>query len=181
MRPRRTDARRNYDRLLAAARQAFDERGADAPLDLIAQAAGVGNATMYRHFPTRQELIVAVYAEEVDALCAEGRDLLEAEDPAGALFGWLRLLIAHVTTKRELALSVPDGRRSELFDRWHDSMRETAAALLDRAQRAGTIRVDLEIADLLVLAHGIALAGSGDEQLGRLLFLVRDGLATPHR
>ncbi|WP_460530521.1 TetR/AcrR family transcriptional regulator [Flindersiella endophytica] len=150
-------------------------------MDLIAQAAGVGNATMYRHFPTRQELIVAVYAEEVEALCAQGRDLLAATDSGSGLFGWLRLLIGHVASKRELTLSVPDGRRSELFARWHDSMRETTAALLDRAKRDGTVRSDLGLGDLLALTHGIALAGSGDDQLARLLGLVRDGLATPDR
>src|SRR5690242_8753984 len=105
-RPRRADAQRNYERLLATAREVFDEHGADAPLDEIARRAGIGNATMYRHFPTRRELIIAVYADEVDALCAQGQALLEKEQPGDALFTWLRSFIAHVATKRDLALAI---------------------------------------------------------------------------
>src|SRR5689334_22040791 len=78
-RPRRTDAARNAGLLLAAAKELFDERGPDVPLDDVARRAGVGNATLYRHFPTRRDLIVAVYADEVTALCEQGAALLEAE------------------------------------------------------------------------------------------------------
>jgi hypothetical protein len=85
-RPRRADARRNYDLLLDAAKRVFDERGLDAPLDDIARLAGVGNATMYRHFPTRRELITAVYADEVTDLCAHGEALLGEEAPGDGLF-----------------------------------------------------------------------------------------------
>jgi AcrR family transcriptional regulator len=98
----------------------FSDHGADAPLDDIARRAGIGNATMYRHFPTRRELIVAVYADEVAALCAQGEAMLAEESPGDALFGWLRAFIAHVAARRELALAIPDdegGQRSALFDR----------------------------------------------------------------
>src|SRR3954454_60403 len=142
----RADARRNHDLLLAAAKEVFAERGADAPLDDVARRAGVGNATMYRHFPTRRELIIAVYSEEVAALCARSQSLLAADLPSHALFGWLQDFIAHVAAKRELALSITDdrtGQRSALFDRWHHSMHTAASALLTRAQNAGTVRPDL--------------------------------------
>src|SRR5262245_164327 len=110
-RPRRADAQRNHDLLLAAARAVFSESGAGAPRDEVPRRAGIGNATMYRHFPDRRELLIAVYADEVAALCAQGDALLEDQSPPDALFTWLRAFIAHVTGKRELALAIPsDGQ-----------------------------------------------------------------------
>lgn len=178
-RPRRADAQRNYELLLTTAREVFSERGVDAPLDDIARQAGIGNATMYRHFPTRRELIVAVYADEVAALCAQGETLLEDESSGDALFGWLRAFIAHVTTKRELALAIPNdqgGQRSALFDGWHQAMHSTASNLLTRAQCSGTVRADLDVSDLLALANGIALASVDTEQAERCLGLLRHGI-----
>jgi AcrR family transcriptional regulator len=176
-RPLRADAQRNYDRLLTTAREVFAARGVDAPLDEIARRAGIGNATMYRHFPTRRDLIIAVYADEVAALCAHGDD----EPPGEALFGWLRAFVAHVATKRELAIAIPDdraGQRSVLFEQWHDAMRTTAARLLLRAQNAGTVGADVDLSDLLALASGIALTSTDAGQTERCLELVRRGIAT---
>ncbi len=177
-RPLRADARRNRDLLLTAAKELFAERGADAPLDDVARRAGVGNATMYRHFPTRRDLVIAVYSDEVTELCARGEALLTARPPDDALVAWLEAFAAHVETKRELALSLADdraGRRSELFDRGHEAMRATAEALLDRARRDGTVRPEIGAADLLALANGIALTGDGAARARRLLGLVRRG------
>jgi AcrR family transcriptional regulator len=185
-RPRRADARRNHALLLTAAKEIFAEHGVDAPLDDIARRAGVGNATMYRHFPTSQEFIIAVYSDEVTALCAQGETLLDDDSPGDALFAWLREFIAHVSTKRELALALADdraGRRSALFGGWHRAMHSTASALLQRAQRTGAIRPELDIADLLALANGIALTGADTAQIQRLISLVRNGADTtpiPH-
>jgi AcrR family transcriptional regulator len=179
-RQRRADAQRNHDLLLAAAREVFAERGADAPLDDIARRAGIGNATMYRHFPTRRELIIAVYADEVAALCDRGETLLEDESPGDALFAWLRTFVAHVAAKRELALAIPDdqgGERSALFDRWHKSMDSTASRLLARAQSCDAASASLAASDLLVLASGIAVASTSPDQAERCLGLVRYGLA----
>ncbi|MFI5916847.1 TetR/AcrR family transcriptional regulator [Dactylosporangium sp. NPDC051541] len=172
----RADARRNYDLLLAAATEVFAEHGAQAPLDEVARRAGVGNATMYRHFPTRQELLLAVYADEVRGLLADGARWLASGEPAGdALFGWLEAFVAHAGSKRFLAAAVtgPDS----LFDRWHRDMRDTAAALLRRAQDAGAVKPGTDAWDLLVLANGIALAATDGEQVRRLLAMVRDGVA----
>lgn len=173
----RADARRNRGLLLEAAREVFAEKGAAAPLDDVARRAGVGNATMYRHFPTRRELLVAVYAGEVEALRESGEALLEVEAPGGALFAWLREFVSHVASKRELALAIPDerGGRSELFDRWHGEMRSTVSGLLARAQESGAVRADVGASDLLALANGVALAGADDEQIERLLRVVRRG------
>jgi AcrR family transcriptional regulator len=179
---RRADAQRNYERLLAAAAEVFGERGAGAPLDEIARRAGIGNATMYRHFPTRSDLLIAVYADEVAALCARGAALLAASDPGAALFEWLGAFIAHVAGKRELAHAIaPDTGppRSELFRQWHASMHETAGALVERARQAGAVRPGVSAADLLALANGIALAAADPGQAQRLLGLVRAGTDAP--
>lgn len=176
-RPRRADAQRNYDLLLAAAKEVFAERGVDAPLDDIAKLAGVGNATMYRHFPTRGDVIVAVFAEEVAELCARGEALLGEESAVDGLFAWLRLFIAHVADKRHLALAIADdgGQRSGLFGSWHEAMVSTASALVVRAQQEGTVRADVEVLDLLALANGLAVASAGTERVDRLLALIRRG------
>jgi AcrR family transcriptional regulator len=170
MRARRADAQRNYDLLLAAAVQVFAERGPDAPLDDVARRAGVGNATMYRHFPTRSDLLVAVYADEVTQLCARGRDLLDAGSPGEALHEWLRLFMDHVSSKRDLALAVtPETRR---VAEWHESMLSTASALLDAARRAHVVRADLDVRDLLTIVKGITLAAADLTQAERLLSLI---------
>src|SRR3954469_18159951 len=118
---RRADARRNHELLLAAAKEVFAEQGADAPLDDIARRAGIGNATLYRNFPTRADLMVAVFADEVAELSSRGEDLLGESCADDGLFAWLRVFIEHVATKRDLALSLP-GDRSELFGEWHEAM-----------------------------------------------------------
>ena len=178
-RARRADAQRNRGLLLAAAKDVFAERGVDAPLDDIARRAGVGNATMYRHFPTRSDLIVAVYADEVTDLCACGDELAATLDPREALFRWLAEFIAHVTTKKELALAIVDDRsdaRSTLFGQWHAAMHAATASLLTRAQQASAVRADLDVPDLLALANGIALSGAAPNRLDRLLALIREGV-----
>jgi AcrR family transcriptional regulator len=181
-RPRRADARRNYERVLAAAKEVLGELGVTAPLDEIARRAGVGNATMYRHFPSRRELVIAVYADEVTALCELGQSLLTGSPPADALFTWLHAFIKHVATKGDLPLAIPvdtNGQRSALYRQWHDTMRATASGLLSLAQDAGAIRTDLDVTDLLAAATGIGQAAADDRQADRLLAIVRDGLTLP--
>ncbi|HVQ95561.1 MAG TPA: helix-turn-helix domain-containing protein [Mycobacteriales bacterium] len=176
--PRRADAQRNRQRLLVAARAVFDEQGIDAPLDDIARRAGVGNATMYRHFGNRRELALAVYADEVTTLCDRGSALLAAPSPGDALFDWLLSFVEHVATKGDLAVvdaDEPPGTGSELFAHWHDVMHRTAAALLERARHAGAVRADIDPTDLLLLASGIARTGADPHRVRRLLDLVRRG------
>jgi AcrR family transcriptional regulator len=173
----RADAARNAERLLTAARELLDEAGAEVPLDEVAKRAGVGNATLYRHFPTRGDLLVAVYADEVERLVRLGA-CPPPGDPVDALFAWLDAFVDHVATKRALALAAtegPTGRRTELFDRWHRTINETASALLDRA--AADVRPGLTVTDLLALASGVALAATDVAHARRLLILLRTGLA----
>ncbi|MFC5826949.1 TetR/AcrR family transcriptional regulator [Nonomuraea insulae] len=172
-RPLRADAQRNRDLLLAAAARVFAERGTDAPLDDVARSAGVGNATMYRHFPTRSDLLAAVYADEVAHLCTRAEELRQSESPQEALHEWLRLFMDHITTKRDLALAATD--QTALHAEWHRSMLDTASGLLDEAKRAGAVRADLDVRDLLTLVRGITLAATDQAQAERLLSLVSWG------
>lgn len=147
-------------------------------LDEIAKAAGVANATLYRHFPTRAELIVAVYSEEVAALSELSTRLLDRPDPGQALADWLRAFVQHVATKRDLALAVPDqsdGERGALFATWHGAMHDAASRLLTRAQAAGAARADLSGRDLTTLATGIALTGLPTPKLELMLEIIRHG------
>ena len=165
----RADAARNADRLIAAARELVAEQGAEVPLDEVAKRAGVGNATLYRHFPTRADLLVAVYADEVDRLVRLGA---EAD-----LFAWLEAYVEHVTTKRALALAAIEGapgRRAELSGRWHRTITETATELVARA--APQLRSGLTARDLLALATGVALTATDPAHARRLLTLVRTGV-----
>ncbi|MGI5242364.1 TetR/AcrR family transcriptional regulator [Dactylosporangium sp. CA-139066] len=173
----RADAARNAARLLAAAREVLAEAGGtDVALDVIARRAGVGNATLYRHFPTRADLLVAVYADEVAALCARGEQLLEASDPADALFTWLDEFVVHVAAHRSLALAATEGgseRRTALFHRWHAAITSVAERLTARAGDA--LRPGVTAADVLVLAAGAALAADA-AHARRLVSLLRTGI-----
>lgn len=175
-RARRVDAERNRDALILAARRLFADRGPDVPLDEVAKTAKVANATLYRHFLTRAELIVAVYAEEVAELGQMSERLLEQPDPGQALADWLRAFVHHVATKRELALALPDdSKRGALFNDWHATMQDASSKLVNRARDAGAIRTDISASDLLALATGIALTGLPTARLDALLDLIRDG------
>jgi AcrR family transcriptional regulator len=181
-RARRVDAGRNRAALVATARRLFDERGIDVALDEIAKSAGLANATLYRHFPSRAELIVAVYATELDDLRRASDDLLDRPDPGQALADWLRLFVHHVATKHELALALPDdSKRGVLFSSWHATMQDAAAQLLDRARDAGAVRAGITTTDLLALVSGIALTGLPSSRLNTLLDLVQDGLTSSAR
>src|SRR5436190_10208932 len=159
VRAQRADARRNVERLIAAARQAFAAEGANAPLDDIARAAGVGSGTLYRHFPTRLALVEAVYRDSVERLCAEGAHLAATEPPAEALIDWLRGFVTVVSEKRGLAAALTEeGQASELFAQCHTMINATGGELLDRATRAGAVRDDITLGDVLKMAKAFAHA-----------------------
>ncbi len=179
MRPMRADARRNYARLVEVAREAFTEHGADAPLDEIARRAGVGPGTLYRHFPTREALIEAVYRGDVEDLCTQAYHLLETGDPAKALEEWMRAQVAHVQRKRGLgtALVACFGVDSELFEWCRQRLWAAGDSLLAAARESGAVRADVSAPDLLRLGHGVAVATErAPEDTDRLLSVVLDGL-----
>jgi AcrR family transcriptional regulator len=181
VRAQRADARRNVERLIATAREAFAAEGPNAPLDDIARAAGVGSGTLYRHFPTRLALLEAVYRNSVERLCAEGDRLAATEPPATALVNWLRGFVTVVAEKRGLAAALSDeGRAQSLFGECHTMINASGSALLDRAKEAGAIRPEVPLADLLRMAKAFALVAEtspeGPILAERLLALSMDGL-----
>jgi len=181
----RADARRNYQRLLAAASAAFAERGADdVSLEEIARRAGVGIGTLYRHFPTRQALLEAVYRDQVDALGARAAGLTQADSPAAALAEWVAALVAFGKAKRSLTTALLEvlDKDSELLSSSRDVLRGATDTLLTRAQRAGAARADVQGNDVIRLAHGLSIAadmGQDPGQADRMLALVLDGLLSP--
>ena len=183
----RADARRNYQKLLTAAAEAFTERGTDdVSLEEIAKRAGVGIGTLYRHFPTRQALLEAVYRDQVEALRARADELIATKPPAEALASWLRDLLDFGRTKRMLttALLTTHNKDSELMSSGSRMVRGAATDILTGAQEAGVARADANPADLMRLVHAISLtaewAADDSEQADRLLALVLDGLKSQH-
>jgi AcrR family transcriptional regulator len=181
-RPLRADAQRNHARLLDAARAAFVAHGADdVSLEEIARRAGVGIGTLYRHFPSRQALLEAVYRDQVESLRARAEELGEAESPLDALAEWLRAMLKFSSTKRSMtsALLATLGTDSELLSACATVIRGSAETLLARAQQAGVVRRDADAGDVMRLVHAVNIAtekaadpGQGD----RMLALILDGL-----
>jgi AcrR family transcriptional regulator len=173
-RPHRADAARNYDALLRVAREVFTEYGADAPLDEIARRAGVGIATLYRNFPTREQLIENVYVTEVEALCrAAGR--ADPQAPWESLTGWLHRFVDYVATKRAVAAAM--NRDSAVYRACTRALYEAGGPLLERAQKAGLMRTDVDIDDVMrfVMAYTTVNFATG-EQRDRMLDVAFDGL-----
>ena len=176
----RADARRNYQRLLAAASAAFAERGADdVSLEEIARRAGVGIGTLYRHFPTRQALLEAVYRDQVDALEVLVAELLQSDSPGAALAEWLAALMVFGKAKRSMTRAMLD---SALLSSCKEFLHGATDALLARAQQAGAVRADVQGADVMRLTHAVSLAadmGQDPGQAERMLALVLGGVLNP--
>jgi len=178
-RPMRADARRNYERLTAAARLALTERGGDISMEEIARRANVGIGTLYRHFPTRLDLLEAVYREDVETLAGSAEALMAAESEWAALEQWLHLYIGYAATKRVLMQELVDavGKDSELLTHSRRAINEAVTAVLARAQAAGVARRDVEPSDLLRLVGGCAMMPHLEpDQQERMLQIVLDGI-----
>jgi AcrR family transcriptional regulator len=175
-RPHRADAARNFDAILAAGRIAFAAGGTDVSLDEIARQAGVGVATLYRNFPSREDLVEAVYVTEVDELCRYGERLATRDDPWDALISWLRRFVGYLGTKRIL-LDALD-RDSGAFRACRDALYATGEPLLTRAQQAGRARAEVSIDDVLRFFLGVTSAPvSSRRQRDRFLVMAIAGLA----
>src|SRR5437764_4468585 len=177
-RPKRADARRNYEKVLTAAREAFAEGGESTALEEIARRAGVGIGTLYRHFPNRQSLLEALYVNEVDEVCRSAAEL-GAGDPWEELNGWFERLIGYFATKRALAHELLNYLEVDapLFQTCRVSLYAAGEPLLKRAQEAGAVRPDVSIADVIQMVIGIAKLPAGNpSQVEHILRIALDGL-----
>jgi AcrR family transcriptional regulator len=147
----RSDAVRNRERVLEAAKAVFSAGGSDASLEAVAKRAGVGIGTLYRHFPTREALFEAVYRREVDQLSELAEQLKSTAAPVDALRRWLKSNVELVATKKGMiaALALAVQTSSELYAYSFDRLTKAVAGLLDRAVAAGEIRADVSAEDLL--------------------------------
>jgi AcrR family transcriptional regulator len=183
--PMRADARRNYDALLAAADELFTTNGPDVALDEIARRAGVGNATLYRHFPDRRDLLVAVCVSEVRALCILGEQLDADPDAGQALTRWLRAYITHVSARHGLAAAFATGRRedSEFVAACQTAVEAIGTSLLKRAQDGGTVCTDIGLRDVITLVNAIAMATetADESEADRMLAIVLTGIGQQRR
>lgn len=159
----RADAQRNRIRLLKVAKAAFAEKGPGASLDEIARTAGVGAGTLYRHFPTRDRLIEAVYRNETAQLMAAATRLAETHSPADALREWLLVFVDYMATKHGMseALNSMVGGTTELFSASAEQMQRAIATLINRAVASGDIRLDIAPLDLLRALAGVANINAG--------------------
>lgn len=176
----RADARRSLDALLGAAKAVFATSGVDAPVREIAERAGVGLGTLYRHFPQRSDLIAAVFRREIDA-CADAAPMLAAErGPFEALAGWMQRYAAFVAAKRGLAKALHSG--DPAFDSlpayFDQRLRPALRGLLETAVRAGEIRADIDADELLSAVASLCLSaqGAGPGRAERMVALLVDGL-----
>lgn len=156
-RPLRADARENREKLLATARERFAAAGPEASLEGIARDAGVGIATVYRHFPTREALIEAVYRAEVEQVHASAGQLLSERTPADALAAWLERFVEYAATKRGLggALKAIGAAQADLFPRTRALLLEAIGELLAAGVAAGEIRDDIGAEDVLTMINAV--------------------------
>ena len=177
-RPKRADARRNYEKVLAAAREAFAEGGEATALEEIARRAGVGIGTLYRHFPNRQALLEALYVGEVEEFCRTAAEL-DDTDPWEALTDWFEGFIGYLATKQALAAELLNYLEQDaaLFQVCRASLFEAGEPLLKRAQEAGVVRPDVNIGEVIQMVVGIAKIPAADpSQKEHILRVALDGL-----
>jgi AcrR family transcriptional regulator len=177
-RAQRADAKRNRDKILAAAREAFAETGVSTSLEAIARRAQVGIGTLYRHFPTRQALLEAVYLDEIQQLCSHTNELLELE-PWEGFVDLSRRLVSYLATKKALAselLAYVD-KDASFFKACRGDLFQTIEPVMRRAQDARTVRTDTDLTEILQLLGGISKIDTVDDsQREHILQIALDGL-----
>jgi AcrR family transcriptional regulator len=173
----RADARRNYDRIVSAASEAIARDGAEASLEAIARSAGVGSATLHRHFPSRWSLMEAVFEERIGCLIDRAEELRVAPEPLDALVRWLREVAAYATTTRGLAAALLNGPPEERST-CQAHLVAAGEPLVRRAAETGEVRGEVATADLLTLVNAISLAAqeAGPQEAERLVTLALEGI-----
>ncbi len=180
--PRRADARRNRERLLAAAEQVVARDGAGASLEEIARLAGVGSATLHRHFSSRQAMLQELFHHRMDTLCLHATELAASDEAGTALITWLREVGQYIASTRGLAASMraDSGADDANVNGCYTMTASAGAVLLQRAQAAGEVRDDVTIDDLLSLVNAISQASEHDPDapatVDRLLMLAVGGV-----
>ena len=177
---RRADAERNRDKILTAARAAFADPDAEVSMAEISRRAGVGMATLYRNFPGRQELLEALYTDEVDAVC-KAAETVDGETPGAALVAWLHRFFAFTTSKRHIAAELlkQTDRSNPLFRNNRTRVIAAGRPLLAAAQHAGEVRDDLTLEQILDMIVAIATIHGGTGYTGPILQAALDGLRPP--
>jgi AcrR family transcriptional regulator len=179
----RADAQRNYASLLTVARAAVTELGGDIVLEDIARSAGVAIGTLYRHFPTRQHLLEALFMDETNELRARAEELAGASVPLNALVSWLRLQMDFAARGRSMGAAIMAAKHDQGTRIYtaNEAMHKAGEVLLHRAQAAREVRKDVDIVDVLRLVYGIVLVNehaSDPDGANRMLDLVIAGIKT---
>lgn len=183
-RAQRVDARRNSEHIVATARETFAELGPEAPLDVIARRAGVGSATLYRHFPTREDLLHATYRTDIADLARRAVELAEYFTPGEALERWVRDYFVSAQEERGVASMLKDALVSapHVFSEGKEQFSNAVDSLVRAAQTSGKVRNDVMTRDILRMAHGIAISSQGNpDARERMLTVMFDGLRQPNQ
>jgi AcrR family transcriptional regulator len=181
-RPMRADARRNYDRLVGAARTVFGAEGVGASMEAVAREAGVGVGTLYRHFPRRIDLVEAVYRDDVEELCRTAEQVTAELEPWEAVVAFLDAFVQYATVKRTLLAELREAfdKNPDLKLRTRERIESAMGLVLDRAQASGVVRTDVNGADLMQLVGPMCTSPTlSPEQCDRLLQMILDGLRAP--
>jgi len=181
-RPMRADAKRNYERLVAAARTVFAQEGGGASMEAIAKEAGVGVGTLYRHFPKRIDVVEAVYREDVDELNAVARSAVAELEPWPALVAWLEAFVRYAAGKKRFLNELHEAfeENPDLQSASRERIVGALSIVLARAQEAGEVRTDVDAADLMQLLGSMCMSATlTPDQSGRLLLMIQDGLRPP--
>jgi AcrR family transcriptional regulator len=181
-RPLRADARRNYERLVEAAKKVFADQGGGASMEAIAREAGVGVGTLYRHFPKRIDIVEAVYRDEVDLLVGSAERGLTELDPWDGLEAWLRAYVEYGRSKRTFLNELHEAfeKNPGLKSASRDRVWAACDKVLGRAQEARVARTDIDGTDLMKLVSPMCMDSTlSAEQGDRLLAMVLDGLQPP--
>jgi AcrR family transcriptional regulator len=177
-RPMRADAKRNYERLVAAARTVFAQQGGGASMESIAKEAGVGVGTLYRHFPKRIDVVEAVYQEDVDELIDVAESVVVSMEPWPALAAWLDAFVLYASGKRRFLNELHEAfeKNPDLRVASRERIEGALSIVLTRAQEAGVARDDIDGPDLMHLLSSMCMSATTPGQITRLLAIIEDGL-----